>query len=156
MTVITFLRLQLLLAWGFRISGKKRKPGQPPKQICRKPKETRKNLGKPSANWKTCMKLAKPCQNPAETHAKTMEIRRNSENPSQNVRKPCGNPQETLRKPKKTCRKPPETLRKPFGNPAETLRKPMETPTFTLWKLKIFKWRVKTSNKQRRAARPTS
>ena len=126
---------------------KKRKPGQPPKQICRKPKETRKNLGKPSANWKTCMKPAKPCGNPAETHAKTMEIRRNSENPSQNVRKPCGNPQETLRKPKKTCRKPPETLRKPFANPAETQGNPYIHP-LEIKKYLNEGWRPATSKEE--------
>ena len=103
---------------------KKRKPGQPPKQICRKPKETRKNLGKSSANWKTCMKPAKPCGNPAETHAKTMEIRRTLKTPH----KMSGNPAETLRKPCRNPRKLAGNLRKPFGNPAETQGNPYIHP----------------------------
>ena len=71
--------------------------------------------------------------------------------PMQKPSKPAqngGNRAETLRKPCRNPRKLAGNLRKPFGNPAETLRKPKETPTITLWKLKIFKWRVKTNNKQ--------
>ena len=47
---------------------------------------------------------------------------------AETLRKPLGNPAETQ-----------ENLQETSGNPSEILQKPKETPTFTLWKLKIFK-----------------
>ena len=106
---------------------KKRKPGQPPKQICRKPKETRKNLGKPSANWKPAWNLRNPAetlQTPMQKPWKSAETLKTPHkmlgNPAETLRKPCGNP----RKLAGNLRKPSETLRKPCGNP----RKPLHSP----------------------------
>ena len=135
MTVITFL--QLLLAWGFRISGKENPASLPNK--------SQANLQKP---WKTFCKfknLHETCETlrkPAETHAKTMETRRNSE--------PLTKCSETLRKLSGNPAKTQENLKKTSGNPSETLQKPKKTPTFTLWKLKLLNegWRPVTSKEE--------
>ena len=108
MTVITFL--QLLLAWGFRIS-EKENPANLANKSAGNP--ISRNLGKPSANWTTYTKPAKPCGKPwkpAET-LKTLHKMFGT------LRKPLGNPAET----QATCRKPAETFRKPCGNPRKTL-----------------------------------
>ena len=152
MTVITFLRLQLLLAWGFRISGKKENPANLPNKSAGNPRKPAKTL----ENLPQIEKPARNLRNPAVTLQKPMQKPWKSAETLKTPHKMLGNPAETLRKPCGNPRKLAGNLRKPSGNPSETLRKPKETPTFTLWKLKIFKWRVETSNKQRRAARPTS
>ena len=134
MTVITFL--QLLLAWGFRISGKENPASLPNK--------SQANLQKP---WKTFCKfknLHETCETlrkPAETHAKTMETRRNSESltkPCGNSWKPCENPRKLEENLWKPSGNPSETLRKPFGNPAET----QENPHIQPLEIKTIKWRI--------------
>ena len=147
MTVITFL--QLLLAWGFRISGKEN-PASLANKFAGNPQG---NLQKP---WKTfrkfknlhetCETLRKPCRNPCKNDGNPQKLWKPLTKCSETLRKPLGNPAETQENLKETS----GNLRKPFGNPAETQGNPYIHPL----EIKTFKWRVKTDNKQRRAARP--
>ena len=127
MTVITFLRLQLLLAWGFKISGKKENPAN-------LPKKSAGNQTKPAKTLENLPQIEKPARNlrnPAETLQKPTRKPWKSAETLKTPSKMLGNPAETLRKPCGNPRKLAGNLRKPSGNPSETLRKPFENPAET-------------------------